>query len=74
MKYHYVFESESILDFKYCPYCGKEIMEVYPGDYGGFIQCWECEEAYEKLEFSILQEMINRFPNEWKKVYSIKEG
>lgn len=69
MKYHFVFNAEHVMNFKYCPYCGGEIMQVYPGDFNGFIQCMECEECEEKLEFTILQEMIDRFPNEWKKAY-----
>lgn len=72
-KYHFVFEAKSVMDFKYCPYCGEEIMQVYPGDFRGFVQCFECEECEERLEFSILQEMKDRFPDTWKKEY-FEEG
>lgn len=73
MKFHFVFEAKSIMNFKYCPYCGNEIMQVYPGDYAGFVQCWECEECEEELGFYILQEMMSRFPDTWKKAFNIEE-
>lgn len=37
-------------------------MQVYPGDFNGFVQCIECEECEERLEFDILEEMIERHP------------
>lgn len=62
MTKHYVFNSEAIKEFEYCPYCGGAIMQIYPGDYAGFVQCFNCEEAEDKLSFYILEEMIDRHP------------
>jgi transposase-like protein len=65
---HYVFKAQSIHKFKYCPYCGKEIMQVYPGDYCGMVQCFECEECSDELSFDILEERLSRFPK-WIKSF-----
>lgn len=35
----YVFEAETVDKWKYCPICGAEILEVYPGDYHGHTTC-----------------------------------
>lgn len=57
---HYVMSSKDVEEFKYCPYCAEEIMQVYPGDYAGFIQCSECEQH---VGFYIMEEMIERYPS-----------
>jgi len=60
---HYVFSSKSIHKFKFCPYCGKDIMQVYDGDFSGMVQCSDCEECDNELEFDILEERLKRYPN-----------
>lgn len=73
MKTDYVFHDKDVQAFKYCPYCGNEIMQVYIGDFMGYVQCEECEECEERLDFTILQEVADRFPKTWRNIYDIKE-
>lgn len=66
MKRNYMFSEESIHKFKFCPYCGGKIMQVYDGDYTGQVECFDCEKCEEELQFDILEEMITRFPSYWE--------
>lgn len=34
-----MFNIDDVLDFKYCPVCGNELLEVYLGDYAGHANC-----------------------------------
>lgn len=38
-------------------------MQVYDGDYSGMVQCFDCEQCDEELEFDILEERLIRHPN-----------
>lgn len=69
---HYVFRADSINKMKYCPFCGEEIMQVYDGDYIGQVECLNCDECEDELEFLILEEMLNRFPY-WIKTFMKEE-
>ena len=44
-KYFYTFEAGEVDKWKYCPKCGAEILEVYPGDYFGHITCFGEEDT-----------------------------
>ena len=56
---HYVFDESDVINFKYCPHCGKELFSVYQGDYAGYLECSECDGCE---GFYILEEMIFREP------------
>ena len=58
---HYVFKEGQISGFKFCPMCGAEILEVYPGDYMGHITCLN-EECEADLDFDILEARVQRHP------------
>lgn len=62
----YIFDSESIHKFKYCPFCGSETVEVGNYEFMGQVSCSNCSECNEEMEFSVLEEMIGRFPKWWK--------
>lgn len=64
---HYVFKADSINKMKYCPFCGSEMISVYDGDYMGQVECLNCDECEEELEFEILEEMLSRYPDWIKK-------
>ena len=42
--------------FRYCPYCGSDIVEVYPGDYHGFTTCMN-EACDDSFDFTLLQKV-----------------
>lgn len=69
---HYVFRADSINKMKYCPFCGSEMISVYDGDYMGQVECLNCDECEEELEFLILEEMLDRYPN-WIKTFMKEE-
>lgn len=69
---HYVFKADSINKMKYCPFCGSEMISVYDRDYCGQVECLNCDECEDELEFEILEEMLIRYPN-WIKTF-MKEG
>jgi hypothetical protein len=60
----YVVEADDINKFKFCPYCGSDWVSVYDGDFCGQTECLECED---ELEFTILEEFRDRFPDRFKK-------
>ena len=48
-KFYYVFEAIELDEWKYCPKCGAEILEVYPGDFVGHITCFgddDCDVSF----------------------------
>jgi hypothetical protein len=55
----YLFDENVVRNFRYCPFCRGEILEVYDGDYSGHITCIDCDE---ELDFLILEEMLSRYP------------
>jgi len=57
----YLVEEEQVLKFKYCPYCGDEIIDVHIGDYLGHTVCQNIE-CGKGLDFSIFEEMLCRYP------------
>src|SRR5690625_1618133 len=63
MKRHYVIEENKVLDMKYCPFCGKEIV-IYTGDYGEWDENYPDCECEDGLSFWILEEMIYRNPKQ----------
>jgi transcription elongation factor Elf1 len=69
---HYVFRADSINKMKYCPFCGSEMISVYDGDYNGQVECLNCDECEEELEFLILEEMLDKYPN-WIKTFMKEE-
>ena len=69
---HYVFRADSINKMKHCPFCGSEMISVYDGDYMGQVECLNCDECEEELEFLILEEMLDRFPY-WIKTFMKEE-
>lgn len=69
MSYHFIFDSKNLNRFKYCPLCGNRILAIYMGDYGGFIECLECDEDIEPVGFTILEEFRGRFPKRWKEKF-----
>ncbi|STO12764.1 Uncharacterised protein [[Flavobacterium] thermophilum] len=69
---HYVFRADSINKMKYCPFCGNEMISVYDGDYCGQVECLNCDECEEELEFLILEEMLVRYPD-WIKTFMKEE-
>lgn len=44
-KFIYTFEERDVGRWEYCPLCGSELLEVYPGDYFGHLTCGS-EEGY----------------------------
>lgn len=38
--YHFTFDGSDVSNWRYCPKCGAEILEIYPGDYFGHITCF----------------------------------
>lgn len=55
----YIVEASDIKKFKFCPYCGSNLISVNDGDYNGQTECTKCEE---ELEFLILEEYRERYP------------
>lgn len=43
-----------ISSWKYCPRCGSELIEVYPGDFRGHTSCMNEEDEYCSVEFDVL--------------------
>lgn len=41
-------------EWKYCPICGNEILEVYPGDFVGHITCWDEKDECTSIGFGII--------------------
>lgn len=60
----YIVEANQVNKFKFCPYCGSKTISVYDGDYAGQTECLECDE---ELEFTILEEFRNRYPQQFAK-------
>ena len=54
-KFYYTFEADEVDSWKYCPVCGEEFLEVYPGDYFGHITCMN-DPFDEPIEFKITWE------------------
>lgn len=61
----YIVEAKDLNEFKYCPYCGKDMLSVYLGDYRGQTECLYCED---ELEFTILEEYRSRNPVGFEKM------
>lgn len=51
----YVFDGNDVDKWKYCPKCGSEILEIYPGDYFGHITCFKDNESCD-IDFTIWAE------------------
>src|SRR5699024_10275157 len=51
-KYFCTFDAGEVDSWKYCPRCGEEILEIYPGDYFGHIACIN-DKHDEDIEFKI---------------------
>lgn len=51
-KFFYVFEAGEVESWKYCPVCGEELLEIYPGDYFGHITCMG-DYCVEGIDFKI---------------------
>ena len=62
----FIIEESEISRFKFCPYCGKDFISVYLGDYMGMVQCFMCDE--EDLDFLILEEFRDRYPANFEKL------
>lgn len=60
-KWIYVFAAETVDKWKYCPACGTEILEVYPGDRFGHTTCMtdDCDGA----DFKVINETKQRTIN-----------
>ena len=54
IRFKYVFSPDHVDAFEYCPRCGSEIIEVYPGDFDGHTTCMN--EECEGLSFEIRRE------------------
>jgi hypothetical protein len=52
-EFYYVFHDDEVRNWKYCPICGNEILEVYPGDYFGYISCMGEHGADETIDFTV---------------------
>lgn len=61
----YIVEAKQVRNFKWCPYCGSEMVSVYMGDYRGQTECLYCDD---ELEFIILEEYRDRYPDSFKKL------
>ncbi|TCK01330.1 UNVERIFIED_ORG: hypothetical protein BDK47_11622 [Anoxybacillus amylolyticus] len=69
---YFIFEHQAIQKMKYCPYCGHEILQVSYGDFLGQVECVSCLECQTELEFLILEELLDRYPDSLKKLRSGK--
>lgn len=38
-KFHFSFDSGEVMGWRYCPVCGSELLEIYPGEYVGHFNC-----------------------------------
>lgn len=54
-KWKFVFDAGDVTQWKYCPLCGSEILEVYPGDYFGHISCFRKDDTCD-IDFTVLIE------------------
>lgn len=55
-KYYYIFDAKDIHKFKFCPMCGSDTVYTYDGDYGGMIQCLDCPDDADSIDFTITWE------------------
>ena len=42
--------------WRYCPKCGSELLEVYPGDYTGFTSCMNEHDDECSVDFDVIRE------------------
>lgn len=61
----YIVEASQVNKFKFCPFCGEKWVSVYDGDYMGQTECLYCDD---ELEFIILEEYRDRYPDSFKKL------
>lgn len=54
-KWKFAFDAGDVSKWKYCPLCGSEILEVYPGDYYGHITCFADSESCD-IDFKVFVE------------------
>lgn len=57
-KYKFVFNASDVNKWKFCPLCGSEILEIYPGDYFGHISCFKGENTCD-IDFDVFIEENN---------------
>lgn len=50
-----VFNGRDVQPWKYCPMCGNEILEVYPGDFFGHITCFKDDDTCD-IDFEVWEE------------------
>lgn len=65
IKLRYIVEAKDVNRFKYCPYCGSNMISVNDGDYNGQTECLNCND---EMEFIILEEDRNRNSKGYKKM------
>lgn len=66
----FIVDREDILKIKYCPYCRSKNVWVYEGDFYGIVQCLNCDE---ELNFIILEEYRDRYPESFNKLIGMKK-
>lgn len=48
-----------LANWKFCPICGSELLEVYPGDYFGHTNCWDEAEKCDGVGFNIIVKNVD---------------
>jgi hypothetical protein len=62
-KWYYTFDAEDIHKFKFCPMCGgKDSVYVSDGDYDGMIQCLNCPDDDDYINFTITYDDVKQEP------------
>jgi hypothetical protein len=63
----YIINSSDINKFNFCPFCGSNTVLIFRGDYMGYSNCLnlDCED---EIEFIILEEFRDRYPNEFNRL------
>lgn len=59
IKYKFAFDGADVSTWDYCPKCGAEILEVYPGDFYGHIMCFGGEDSCD-IDFKVYAEKDSR--------------
>lgn len=51
-RYYFIFDGSDVSAWRFCPKCGAEILEVYPGDYHGYITCFGSDDSCD-IDFEV---------------------
>lgn len=54
-KAQYTFDAGDVRQWRYCPKCGAEILEVYAGDWRGYLTCAGGEDTCD-IDFGVKYE------------------